>query len=392
MCRFFEFIIKMERQVFRRNRRVWCMCSVCKVLDGGGRFLSHTSANYHARRDAILQTRTINMDLGVNNDIAEGRDDQACDTSSSSSNCPPDFEIENDDLALVDEEVLLEGVVNVQRHTVESALLVKLMDIQKMWDNHEVSLELQGHMLNEFFGGFNGGEIALEKQSLGRLLSQVTENWNGQLEGMRAPSSWTKLVSTYSALGMIKPKRWKMCVGTEEFAHEPNVFPPSTEDIYTTSQIVQCQCDPPLNKRDCSMHAEMCTNCNTMRKNMISFDYLSIAEQLALLMRSSTHCIDFLTMWSNRSRWMSEDVLQRPNEIKDFWDGEKVRIYQAFWNPTCSWELPVICPQCEMAHKSFPRVCDGKTWDEALQMYHFRCKRCRQYITAPRIKCKGVYF
>lgn len=49
------------------------MCSVCKVLDGGGRFLSHTSANYHARRDAILQTRTINMDLGVNNDIAEGR-------------------------------------------------------------------------------------------------------------------------------------------------------------------------------------------------------------------------------------------------------------------------------------------------------------------------------
>jgi hypothetical protein len=350
----------------------------------------HTSANYHARRDAILQTTTFNIGGGVNTCIGEqGPVDQVCDIGSSSSNCPSQQETQNENLQLSELNVAIKADYDAQRHTVESTLLVKLIDIQKMWDNHEVSLELQGYKLSELFGGFNDSEMPVEKQTLGRLLSQLTEDWDGHLEGVRAPTSWVKLVKTYSTLDMIKPNRWKMCVGTEEFGHEPNVYPPSKEDIYTTGQIVRCQCDPPLNKRDCPRHAEICTDCNTMRKNMISFDYLPIGEQLALLMPSSTHCIDFLTMWNKKSRWMNKDVLQSPNEIKDFWDGEKVRIYQAFWDPTSMWELPVICPSCKMAHKSFPRVCDEKIWDETIQMYYFHCRQCREYITTPRIKCKG---
>jgi hypothetical protein len=59
----------------------------------------HTSANYHARRDAILQTTTFNIGGGVNTCIGEqGPVDQVCDIGSSSSNCPSQQETQNENL------------------------------------------------------------------------------------------------------------------------------------------------------------------------------------------------------------------------------------------------------------------------------------------------------
>ena len=35
-----------------------------------------------------------------------------------------------------------------------------------------------------------------------------------------------------------------------------------------------------------------------------------------------------MVLWKNKARWMNKDVEDGPNDIKDFWDGEKMREFQ----------------------------------------------------------------
>jgi len=119
----------MERQTNRRDKRVWCTCSNYRLLEGGGRFLFHTFANYHAKRDNILQT-TFNIDSGVDTCIVEeGPIDEVCEIGSSSSNYSSQEEIHNEDLWLLELDIPMEVAYGARRHKVESGLLVKLIDI-----------------------------------------------------------------------------------------------------------------------------------------------------------------------------------------------------------------------------------------------------------------------
>lgn len=51
---------------------------------------------------------------------------------------------------------------------------------------------------------------------------------------------------------------------------------------------------------------------------------------------SRTLCHEFLVLWRNREAWRVLLREFKPDTVKEFWDGEKVREYQAFWDPLLS--------------------------------------------------------
>ena len=87
---------------------------------------------------------------------------------------------------------------------------------------------------------------------------------------------------------------------------------------------------------------------------MIPVYYLPVRNQLQNIMRSKLYSEKMLSLWKNKDRWLGKSVNDVPISIKDFWDGEKLRIYQNWWNPECEWELRVLCQNCGMAYSSFP--------------------------------------
>lgn len=121
---------------------------------------------------------------------------------------------------------------------------------------------------------------------------------------------------------------------------------------------------------------------------MISFQYISLIDQLKALCKSEAFCHDFLGMWRERERWLDKDPSHYPEFIHEFWDGEKTRLCQDFWNPDASWEAPIHCSNqyCKMTYKAFPqkhpKLLSG--WKEDLQEYEFKCARCMQPIQAKR--------
>lgn len=70
---------------------------------------------------------------------------------------------------------------------------------------------------------------------------------------------------------------------------------------------------------------------------MVSFLYLPIVEQLQTLCKSQTFCHDFLAMWRARERWLNKSPLLEDIKVDEFWDGEKLRSYHDFWNPTATY-------------------------------------------------------
>jgi hypothetical protein len=77
----------------------------------------------------------------------------------------------------------------------------------------------------------------------------------------------------------------------------------------------------------------------------------------------------------------------------NFWDGEKVKEYKKFWDPTDEWELPIMCPQlgCGRAYCAFPIKCEmlRTKWNNQQQRYIFDCEQCTHPIVAKKVKVKG---
>lgn len=286
-----------------------------------------------------------------------------------------------------------------EARTLEQAILNQIIYVQSVCDAQGAGIGLQDFLMKQFLGGFTStGQVAeaqvnLDHQPLGLLMSQLPVGWDGTLEGYSVPKSWKKLMDMYSQLGMVTPERWRLCVGTVEYAHEGVVLRPSDEDCYRSGRILQCELHG-VNKRDCPLCSEKCPKCRLPRKKMKAFDYLPIGPQLSLIMQSKMFCHEILEMWRNNGTWMGKSVEDVVNPIKNFWDGMKVRINQDFWNPSKEWELPIICPQpnCKTSHKAFPRKCDElldpRSWDENLQAYKFLCRKCRHSIVAPKSMCQ----
>jgi hypothetical protein len=189
--------------------------------------------------------------------------------------------------------------------------------------------------------GLNGGKIDLQNLPLGALLAHFSKDWDGNLDGFNAPNSWNSLMYMYRHLGMIEPQRWRMCVGIANCEHGGILFSSSPEDDYEAHSAKRCKCGK--FKRDCDNYMEKCGECGTSRKFIVAFDFLAVVGQLSLLMKSRSFSYDMLHLWRSRSRWMDKDHNKFLDEIQEFWDGEKMKLYQAFWIPWKTWELLVLC-------------------------------------------------
>ncbi|MCO5554154.1 hypothetical protein L7F22_007680 [Adiantum nelumboides] len=200
----------------------------------------------------------------------------------------------------------------------------------------------------------------------------------------------------YKGIGMVTPQEWKLCVGTEDMSHDPQVFAPSPEDAYEGA-VLKCGCSIEENPSslvcDCKGCCERCQLCHKPRKDMISFQYISFMEQFRLICASETFCHDFLAMWRERGQWLNKEACEYPAHINKFWDGEKMRVYQDFWNPDRYWEVPVICNNefCKQAYTTFPKESRSPEliWSEPNEEYQFTCSKCHQDIRAKRKMIQG---
>lgn len=269
-----------------------------------------------------------------------------------------------------------------------------LVRFQSVCDNHRASIQFQDDLLRVLFEGLghSKGKKSIHgpnKKCLASLLTQKATDWDGQLNNTQIPFNFSQMVRLYQKEGMVIPQDWKLCIGTEEISHDPLVLEPSLEDVIE-GETIKCTCDDvasqKLLKRDCDKCCERCSKCNNRRKEMIQFQYISIIDQLRALCSSESYCHEFLAMWRAKSRWLGKQVAECPEYIHEYWDGEKVRIYQQFWNPDDCWEAPVICSNqyCKMTYRAFPENHKSRSllcgWREEFKKYKFRCIKCNRWI------------
>lgn len=129
------------------------------------------------------------------------------------------------------------GIPEVTKRSLEESIISQIINVQSVCDSHGADIGLQDFLLKQFLEGFDtkkvgGEEVNYDTQSLGFLLSQLPVGWDGKLQGHKVSDLWKKLMEMYTDFGMVTPKRWRLCVGTLDFAHEGVLFPPSLEDCY----------------------------------------------------------------------------------------------------------------------------------------------------------------
>ncbi|MCO5612374.1 hypothetical protein L7F22_066641 [Adiantum nelumboides] len=278
-----------------------------------------------------------------------------------------------------------------------------LVEIQSLCDKHRASVEMQDELLRLLFGGLGiskGKQPAYApKKSLASLLVQKPSNWDGQLNGRHIPSNWSQLMEFYKDLGMVPLQEWKLCLGNDDHPHAPHIMEPSLEDERQENDAYKCCCTdmhiPRLLRRDCEHCCQRCPLCRKKRKDVMSFHFIPLMGQLKLLCRSETICWDFLKMWRAKEAWLNNIPSMHPEYIYEFWHGEKLRIFQDFWNPLKEWETPVICedPKCKRAHMAFPKelMCTQlqKSWCPEQGYYFFRCSKCGKQQRAKKSFVKG---
>jgi hypothetical protein len=210
-------------------------------------------------------------------------------------------------------------------------LLQKLIKIQSIFYSSGLSQGVQQKLLAEVFGGLeehDGTHVLPSEHAFGDVFRDMPPTWKGEVEGNTIPLSWRNLMNLYRNLGMLLPQRWRMCVGRTDFVHEPRIIKPVDYDNYDRVSNRMCSCIPKKILRECPRCLDTCTDCGTIRKDMIPIDYSLIAPQLCLLIRSQIFCEKMITLWENRGRWMNKDVEEGLDHIKDIWDGKKMHEYQ----------------------------------------------------------------
>lgn len=283
-------------------------------------------------------------------------------------------------------------------------ILNAVVEVQSICDRYRAPIEMQDELLRALFEGIGpskGKQPSCEKprKSLASGLLQKSKDWDGSLNGRQIPSKWAHIIELYKEMGMVPLQEWKLCLGDEGHDHAPHIFRPSSEDDREEQMALKCRCPnaqlPRPLRRDCDTCCEKCPICHRKRKDVMSFHYISLIGQLKLLCKSEAICWDFLKMWRAKDRWLNKTTNEQPEFIDEFWDGEKTRLYQDFWNPQKEWELPIVCrnPNCQRAHTTFPPQLMSKTLQVGLNPqqdeYNFRCSGCVQALSAKRTWIKG---
>ncbi len=128
--------------------------------------------------------------------------------------------------------------------------------------------------------------------------------------------------------------------------------------------------------------------CGRFWKYVLVIDYLPIGSQLASLCKSSSHCLESLELWRQWGRWLGKTPSFQSENIFEFWDGTKMRAYQAFWDPNAQWELLVICTNnnCKSIYRAVPNpymeIIQG--WDVSTQQYKFCRWKCSTLIVCAK--------
>lgn len=393
-----------------RTKRMWCSC---QAFCHGGKSVAPNTWRKHQNMANILNS--FGCEVGLLH-----QDASMPESNYARSNAPDSQECEDENVSMENapmDNVSIDETLPTIGNTIEESLdnrahllpslcsqiIQKIIDMQTLWDEYQMPISAQDRMLGLLFGDMGGGRVGSRDSehqgpSLSKLLVQLPETWNGVLaEGFRVPACWDQLNSMFLGLGMVSPKRYRICMGEENNPHDVEFFLPSDEDNYT-GNVLPCICGEIVArkkaKRDCLTCCEKCQQCNKPRKDTLAFDYLPVGKQIQLLVKSQAFCHDMLMMWRQRERWLGRDASFQPDFIHDFWDGAKCREVQEFWNPSCFFELPVTCSTlgCNQIYPTFPRstlpkeLKDG--WNEEAQEYKFVCKKCRKQSMAKRQVCK----
>ena len=70
----------------------------------------------------------------------------------------------------------------------------------------------------------------------------LTIAWDGDHRGIRVPTCWDQLNTMHSRVGIIQAQCFRMCIGSKDNAHGPEVYEPSDEDRYL-GEVIYCLCD-----------------------------------------------------------------------------------------------------------------------------------------------------
>ncbi|MCO5581568.1 hypothetical protein L7F22_035456 [Adiantum nelumboides] len=252
------------------QRRFWCNC---RAYCYGGRFVAPSTYKRHQEANAKyqslcstfgLQSLDIPSSLNLENDLLLPSP-TCCETS----NDPCSLYEENDSVPLVDpvceehitadaiyEEHNLTEPVHVNERYIEETLngdheqdynediqlndkiLQKIIEMQDLWDEHQVSIEFQDRMLKLLFDKKSNKN----SESLSTLLVQLSSSWDGSLGGISVPTSWTQLNTLYRSLGMVDKERYLICMGSKNNTHSPILYEPIAEDS-SVGNVVLCRCE-----------------------------------------------------------------------------------------------------------------------------------------------------
>ncbi|KAI5057444.1 hypothetical protein GOP47_0027459 [Adiantum capillus-veneris] len=159
-------------------------------------------------------------------------------------------------LSFIQENILITTLIGQPNSTpfmdhndneLDSSLLDCVIRIQSLCDQHRTSVKFQDDLLRILFEGLDptvGKKMATssEKKCLASLLVCKPSNWNGRLGDKQIPCNFSQLLHMYKEKGMVSPQEWKLCVGTEDTPHSPQVFEPSMEDAYE-GVVLKCRCN-----------------------------------------------------------------------------------------------------------------------------------------------------
>jgi len=284
--------------------------------------------------------------------------------------------------------------------SLSDAILTQIVELQVLLDRSHVSIENQGKIMQSLFGASKKqpfvteyGLIDHKDLSLGRLLTLAGPEWNGDLHGVQAPTSWKQMTNIFKGLGMVETEKWRLCTGDNDASHAPVLMKPHEEDCIDLK--LGCLCTPKSqfkHRRDCSGCSQKCPKCEKMRKDVLSFEYMPIVGILTQMCLSRTLCYENLALWRSKQTWRGLPVNFTPASIKEFWDGSKFKEYAPFWDPKMEWELPIICanPMCKHSFRAFPesQKCEELStgWDSNQGLYIFTCPSCFALIEAPKRK------
>jgi hypothetical protein len=165
------------------------------------------------------------------------------------------------------------------------ALMARVIELQILFNNFQMSIKAQGKILKILFRSLieqphstKVGLFDYKHLSLGRLLSLAGPNWSGDLGGFQMPTSWKQLQSFYKGFDMWETQKWHLCIGDKNAGHFPIVTKPHDENHIELK--LDCVCVPKRlvkHKPNFLACCQKCPMCFTMRKYVLSFEFMPLA-------------------------------------------------------------------------------------------------------------------